>query len=109
MKNLVAKHIADMPYSGIRRFFDLASTMKDVVSLGVGEPDFDTPWIVRDAAINVLEKGKTTYTSNSGLIELREEISKYLKNTIKTEYEPEGEILVTVGASEGIDLGLRAI
>ncbi|MBR1443642.1 MAG: aminotransferase class I/II-fold pyridoxal phosphate-dependent enzyme [Firmicutes bacterium] len=109
MKNLIAKQIAEMPYSGIRRFFDLASTMKDVVSLGVGEPDFDTPWTVRDTAINVLEKGKTTYTSNSGLIELREEISRYLKNTIKTEYDPNGEILVTVGASEGIDLGLRAV
>ena len=95
--------------SGIRKFFDIASEMKDVISLGVGEPDFDTPWHVRDEGIYSLEKGRTFYTSNSGLKELREEISNYLQRRYRLQYDPIHEILVTVGGSEGIDLALRAM
>lgn len=95
--------------SGIRRFFDIASEMKDVISLGVGEPDFDTPWHIRDEGIYSLEKGRTFYTSNSGLKELREEISNYLLRRYHLRYDPAGEILVTVGGSEGIDIALRAM
>ena len=95
--------------SGIRKFFDIASEMKDVISLGVGEPDFDTPWHVRDEGIYSLEKGRTFYTSNSGLKELREEISRYLGRRYQLQYDPIHEILVTVGGSEGIDLALRAM
>ena len=95
--------------SGIRKFFDIASEMKDVISLGVGEPDFDTPWHVRDEGIYSLEKGRTFYTSNSGLKELREEISHYLERRYQLRYDPLHEILVTVGGSEGIDLALRAM
>ncbi|MBU9721759.1 MULTISPECIES: aminotransferase [Bacillaceae] len=93
--------------SGIRRFFDLASTMEDVISLGVGEPDFSTPWNVREASIASLEQGITSYTANAGLLELRQLISGYLSK-FDTNYSPENEIVVTVGASEGIDLALRA-
>ncbi len=95
--------------SGIRKFFDIASTMDGVISLGVGEPDFPTPWAIRKAAITTLEKGKTIYTANSGLLQLRKSISKYLKSRINTEYCPENEIVVTVGGSEAIDLGIRAL
>ncbi len=95
--------------SGIRRFFDLASTMDNVISLGVGEPDFVTPWNVREASINSMERGHTAYTANAGLLELRQEISKYMKQRFQVSYQPEGEVLVTVGASEGIDLAVRAI
>ena len=95
--------------SGIRKFFDIASEMKDVISLGVGEPDFDTPWHVRDEGIYSLEKGRTFYTSNSGLKELREEISRYLERRYQLQYDPIHEILVTVGGSEGIDIALRAM
>lgn len=105
----IAKHINTMPVSGIRKFFDVASTMKDVISLGVGEPDFETPWNVREAAISSLEKGKTAYTSNQGLMELREEISNYLEKRFSVSYCPDKEIVVTVGASEGIDIALRSI
>lgn len=108
-KSLIAKHIEDIPYSGIRKFFNIANEIDGVVSLGVGEPDFSTPWAIRERAINILEKRKLTYTENSGLLELREEISKYMKESIGIKYSPEDEILVTVGASEGIDLALRAI
>ncbi|ADU31623.1 aminotransferase [Bacillus cellulosilyticus] len=94
--------------SGIRRFFDLASTMENVISLGVGEPDFTTPWNVREASIASLERGMTSYTANAGLIELREAIAEYLSRQFYTNYSPENEIVVTVGASEGIDLALRA-
>ncbi len=94
--------------SGIRRFFDLAAEMDDVISLGVGEPDFKTPWNVRKAAISTLEKGHTWYTSNQGLTPLREEISKYLSRSINTHYNPTNQILVTVGGSEAIDLLIRA-
>lgn len=107
--SLVANHIKSIPYSGIRKFFDIASEVEGVISLGVGEPDFNTPWACTEKAIYMLEQGKTTYTSNAGLLELRKEISKYIKNTINIEYCPKSEILVTVGASEGIDLALRAV
>lgn len=95
--------------SGIRRFFDIASELEGVISLGVGEPDFPTPWAVRKTAIKTLEKGKTVYTANSGLIELRQAISAYLNRRFKLEYNPKNEIIVTVGGSEAIDLGIRAL
>ena len=95
--------------SGIRKFFDLVSEMDDVISLGVGEPDFDTPWHIRDEGIYALERGKTFYTSNSGLKELREEICNYLKRKQGIEYNPLSEVIVTVGGSEAIDIGLRAM
>ena len=95
--------------SGIRKFFDIAATMDDVISLGVGEPDFQTPWSVRKAGIASLEKGKTKYTSNSGLLELRQEISNYTKRKHQVEYDPTSEILISVGGSEAIDATLRAI
>lgn len=95
--------------SGIRKFFDLVSEMKDAISLGVGEPDFDTPWHIRDEGIYALEQGRTFYTSNSGLKELREEICNYLKRTQGIEYNPLSEVLVTVGGSEAIDIGFRAM
>ena len=95
--------------SGIRKFFDIVSEMKDAISLGVGEPDFDTPWHIRDEGIYALERGKTFYTSNAGLKELRQEICHYLKRTQNIEYNPLNEVLVTVGGSEAIDIGLRAM
>ncbi|HEY3422601.1 MAG TPA: aminotransferase class I/II-fold pyridoxal phosphate-dependent enzyme [Methanocellaceae archaeon] len=105
----IAKKVRDLPPSGIRKFFDIASTVKDVISLGVGEPDFITPWRVREASIYGVEKGKTTYTSNWGLIELREQISTYENEGTGIDYDPAKEILVTTGVSEGIDLAIRAI
>jgi aminotransferase len=105
----LSKTALEVPFSGIRRFFDIAASMQDVVSLGVGEPDFVTPWSVREAAIYSLERGQTTYTSNYGLLELRREISRYLSKRYKIEYNPEGEILVTVGVSEGLDLAMRVL
>lgn len=105
----LSRIIQEIPPSGIRRFFDLASTMEGVISLGVGEPDFVTPWNVREAGIDSLERGFTAYTSNSGLIELREEICRYLYQSFQVKYEPEKEVVITVGASEGIDLAIRAI
>ena len=101
--------IAAVPPSGIRRFFDLASTMKDVISLGVGEPDFKTPYHIRNAAINSLIDGETQYTPNRGLLSLRREIAFYLKVRYGVAYDPEKEILVTIGASEAIDVALRAM
>src|SRR5215831_8594879 len=98
----IARHVINLPRSGIRDFFEIVAKMKDVISLGIGEPDFDTPWHIREAAIYALEKGKTHYTSNLGLIELRREISKYLENHIRVSYRPEDEILVTVGVSEAL-------
>ncbi len=95
--------------SGIRKFFDLLTEMKDVVSLGVGEPDFVTPWHIRDAGIYSLEKGFTKYSSNAGLSDLRKEISRYLERRMQMAYDPDGEILVTVGGSEAIDLAVRAL
>lgn len=107
-KELSNKVLSIKP-SGIRKFFDLVSEMKDVISLGVGEPDFDTPWHIRDEGIFALEKGKTFYTSNSGLKELRQEIANYIKRTQNIDYNPNDEIIVTVGGSEAIDIGIRAL
>jgi aminotransferase len=101
--------VQSIPPSGIRKFFDIAAQMKDVISLGVGEPDFVTPWAVREAAIYSLEKGQTNYTSNYGLLELRQRISAHLLKLYNVEYNPESEILVTVGVSEGMDLAMRAL
>ncbi len=101
--------ITEIQPSGIRKFFDIAATMSDVISLGVGEPDFETPWKIRSAAIKSLERGKTRYSSNRGLAELRKEIANYLRRKYSLSYEPESEILVTVGGSEAIDAALRSI
>ncbi|MCL2411745.1 MAG: aminotransferase class I/II-fold pyridoxal phosphate-dependent enzyme [Treponema sp.] len=109
MKNVVARTISNIPYSGIRKFFDIASSMKDVVSLGVGEPDFITPWNIREEAIFSLERRRTMYTSNAGMPELRNEISRYMSTQYGLKYNSESQVLVTVGASEGIDVALRAI
>lgn len=109
MRNPLSQKVMSIQPSGIRKFFDIASEMEDVVSLGVGEPDFDTPWHIRDEGIYSLEKGRTFYTSNSGLKPLREEISRYLNRRYHLNYNPLHEILVTVGGSEGIDIALRAM
>ncbi|SKB54520.1 aminotransferase [Lachnospiraceae bacterium] len=109
MRDPIATRVTEMQPSGIRKFFDIVSEMKDAISLGVGEPDFDTPWHIRDEGIYSLEKGRTFYTSNAGLKDLRTEISKYLERTIKTTYDPMKEVLVTVGGSEAIDLACRAM
>lgn len=101
--------VKDIKPSGIRKFFDIVSEMKDAISLGVGEPDFDTPWHIRDEGIFALEKGKTFYTSNAGLKELREEICAYQKRHQGLDYDPLTEVIVTVGGSEAIDIGLRAM
>lgn len=101
--------VRDIKPSGIRRFFDIAATMDDVISLGVGEPDFPTPWHIRRAGIKSLENSKTRYTSNAGLMELREEISKYILRRYSVNYDPKTEVLVTVGGSEGIDGAIRAL
>ncbi len=106
----LAKHIISLPKSGIRDFFDLVNSMDDVISLGVGEPDFTTPWEIREAAIYSLEKGHTSYTSNLGLLSLRKEICRYLKEEeYSVSYNPENECIITVGVSEALDLALRAI
>lgn len=107
--SFVAEHIEKMPKSGIRRFFDIVNEIEGAISLGVGEPDFETPWPIKERGIYTLEKKRTVYTSNAGLLELRQEISRYLNNLIGVGYNPVGEVLVTVGASEGIDLALRAV
>jgi aminotransferase len=109
MRNFLADKVVDIKPSGIRKFFDIVSEMKDAISLGVGEPDFDTPWHIRDEGIYAFERGKTFYTSNAGLKDLRVEISNYIKRTQGVDYNPNDEILVTVGGSEAIDIGLRAI
>ena len=109
MRNPLSKTITEIKPSGIRKFFDIASERKDTISLGVGEPDFDTPWHIRDEGIYSLEKGKTFYTSNLGLIERREEINNYLKRRFDVCYDPKSEIIITVGGSEAIDIGLRAM
>ena len=109
MRNPLAEKVVDIKPSGIRKFFDVASERKDVISLGVGEPDFETPWHIRDEGIYSLEKGRTFYTSNSGLIELREEICRYLERRVHIQYNPRTETLITVGGSEAIDIGLRAM
>lgn len=109
MRKMISQKVAAIKPSGIRKFFDIVSEMKDAISLGVGEPDFDTPWHIRDEGIYAFERGKTFYTSNAGLKELRIEISNYLKRHQGLEYCPDNEILVTVGGSEAIDVGLRAV
>ena len=108
-KSFVADKIKKIPYSGIRKFFDVAKEIEGVISLGVGEPDFETPWAIRERAIYNLEKGRTVYTSNAGLMELREELSQYFERKINVKYNPKNQIIVTVGASEGIDIALRAV
>ena len=109
MRDPLSNTIKDIKPSGIRKFFDIVSEMKDAISLGVGEPDFDTPWHIREEGIFSLERGKTFYTSNTGLKELRVEISKYLERKINVTYDPLSEIIVTVGGSEAIDLAFRAM
>ena len=108
-RGLVNRAVAAMPPSGIRRFFDLVSTMTDVISLGVGEPDFVTPWHIREAAIWSIEKGYTTYTSNAGMFELRVLVSADVQAQYGVSYDPTNEILITVGVSEGLDVAMRAI
>ncbi len=105
----LSEKIVNIKPSGIRKFFDLVSEMQDVISLGVGEPDFDTPWHIRDEGIYALEKGKTFYTSNSGLKELKQEICNYLRNSQNISYDYNSEVMVTVGGSEAIDIALRAM
>ncbi|MEE3357111.1 MAG: aminotransferase class I/II-fold pyridoxal phosphate-dependent enzyme [Lachnospiraceae bacterium] len=109
MRSMVNKTITGIAPSGIRKFFDIVNEMDDAISLGVGEPDFDTPWRIRDEAIYSLEQGRTFYTSNSGLKSLKEEISKYLERHYNLYYSPNSEIMVTVGGSEAIDIALRAM
>lgn len=105
----VSSKVKSTPPSGIRKFFDLVMGLEDVISLGVGEPDFVTPWHIREACMYALEKGYTMYTSNYGMIELREEIAKHVKKEYRVDYDPKKEILITVGVSEGFDLSVRAI
>lgn len=109
MRNPLSDIITDIKPSGIRKFFDIVSEMKDAISLGVGEPDFDTPWHIRDEGIYSLEKGRTFYTSNSGLKELRQEICSYMERKQGLRYDALKEVLITVGGSEAIDIGLRAM
>lgn len=109
MRNPLAEKVMSIKPSGIRKFFDIVSEMEDAISLGVGEPDFDTPWHIRDEGIYSLEKGRTFYTSNSGLKELRTEIANYIKRTQDITYDANNEIVVTVGGSEAIDIALRAM
>ena len=109
MRNPLSETITAIPPSGIRKFFDIVSEMKDAISLGVSEPDFDTPWHIREEGIYSLEKGRTFYTSNAGLKELKLEISRYLERRFDVGYDPDREIMVTVGGSEAIDIALRAM
>ncbi len=109
MRNPLSEKVVKIKPSGIRKFFDVVSEMPDAISLGVGEPDFDTPWHVRDEGIYSLEQGRTFYTSNSGLLELREEICKYYTRKFQATYDPVKECVITVGGSEGIDMALRAM
>lgn len=108
-RDFVAAYLRDIPRSGIRDFFDIVSARKDVISLGIGEPDFVTPWHVREQAMFALDRGATTYTSNRGLIELRRSISGYVARTFGVDYDPETEILITVGVSEALDIAVRAV
>ncbi|MDD4371661.1 MAG: aminotransferase class I/II-fold pyridoxal phosphate-dependent enzyme [Anaerostipes sp.] len=109
MEDRLSKKVVSLEPSGIRKFFDIVSEMPEAISLGVGEPDFDTPWRVREEGIYSLEKGRTFYTSNAGLLELRQEISRYVKEKYNLTYDPKKEIVLTVGGSEGIDAAFRAI
>ena len=109
MREPIAKKVSEMKSSGIRKFFDIVSEMPDAISLGVGEPDFDTPWHIRDEGIYSLERGRTFYTSNSGLMELRTEICRFTRSHYEVSYDPASEVIITVGGSEAIDIGLRAM
>ncbi|MFZ0370532.1 MAG: aminotransferase [Halobacillus sp.] len=108
-KSFVSKHVENLKPSGIRRFFDVAAQMEDVISLGVGEPDFVTPWNFIEQSFHSLEQGYTSYTENAGMIELRKEISTYLNGNFQLDYDPAEQVIVTVGASQAIDLALRAV
>ena len=108
-KDYIADHVQNLPRSGIRDFFAIVSEMPQAISLGIGEPDFVTPWKIREASIFALERGKTSYTDNRGLLSLRKEISSYVSDFFGPEYDPQSEVLVTVGVSEAIDIALRAI
>ena len=108
-RGVISKRVESISPSGIRKFFDILSTMEGAISLGVGEPDFTTPWNVSEAGIYSIEKGYTMYTSNKGLLELRQELARYLNSRYGVEYDPETEILITVGVSEGLDLAMRSI
>src|SRR6266550_7043630 len=103
-QQFIARHVRDIPRSGIREFFDIVQAMPDVISLGVGEPDFVTPWHIREAAIYALERGKTSYTSNLGLLKLREAIATHLEENFKVSYNPKNQILIAVGVSEAMDI-----
>jgi aminotransferase len=109
MRNPLAEKVVEIKPSGIRKFFDIVSEMKDAISLGVGEPDFDTPWHIREEGIYSLERGRTFYTSNAGLKELRQEVCNYMRRSQGIDYDPLKEVLITVGGSEAIDIGLRAM
>lgn len=109
LSEMIRPGVRNMPPSGIRKYFDLINEMKDAISLGIGEPDFVTPWSIREAGIYSLEKGHTHYSSNPGFIELRRQIAKYVNRKYAVSYDPAKEIVVTVGASEGIDIALRAL
>src|ERR671912_306074 len=108
-ESFVAEHVRDIPRSGIREFFELVQTTAGVISLGVGEPDFVTPWHIREAAIYALERGRTTYTSNLGLLKLREAISATVEKNFGVSYDPKNQTLVAVGVSEALDIALRAV
>ena len=108
-ENILSRKVQDLQFSGIRKFFDIAASYDDVISLSVGEPDFKTPWAIRKEAIRVLEKGRTNYTANAGLADLRIAINDYIKDRLHVSYDPLHEILVTVGGSEAIDLAIRAV
>ena len=108
-RRAISKRVESIPSSGIRKFFDLLNSMDGVISLGVGEPDFVTPWTIREAGINAIQRGYTMYTSNYGLLELRQEIARHLEDSYRVRYDPETEILVTVGVSEALDIALRAV
>src|SRR5436190_19765 len=109
LRKQIAAHVREIPKSGIREFFDIVAQQKEVISLGVGEPDFDTPWHIREAAIYSLEQGRTHYTSNLGLPELRSAICRYVNKHFGVAYDPRTEVIITVGVSEALDLALRAL
>src|SRR4051794_27273904 len=108
-EKFVAATVRAIPRSGIRDFFDIVQGMKDVISLGVGEPDFVTPWHIREAAIYALERGKTSYTSNLGLLRLREVIAKHIAEQFRINYNPKNQIIIAVGVSEAMDIAFRAV
>ncbi len=109
MREFVTEKVKQIKPSGIRKFFDIVSEMPDAISLGVGEPDFDTPWHIREEGIRSLKAGRTFYTSNAGLMPLRQEISRYIKDRLQLDYDPESEVMVTVGGSEAIDIAFRTV